>query len=65
MQAYDATKTAMNNLKLALNIYEIKDDIVPLGELDVFGYDVDFNLSMKLAIENRRDFKRALNNIES
>lgn len=63
--AENELQNAINDLKYSLNILDVKTEIIPLDQLDIFGYEVDFNMSMRQAIEHRRDYKRDLNNIKS
>lgn len=63
--AIDAYNTARNNLLLLLNEDSRQIQISPKDRFDLEGETVNFEQSLKTAIENSRDYKRAKNTVES
>lgn len=61
----DNLKTAINKLKLLINHPNNEKDILPLDTLGVRDKEVLLNNNLKLAFENRRDYKRAKEDIKA
>jgi len=60
-------RAAENTLKLLMNNKEtyLREGIFPTGTVDISGGDIGLARAMKTAFDNRRDYRRAMGDIES
>ena len=61
----DTFKRAANKLKFLVNHPEKGSIIIPKDTASIFGKEIDFLKSLKMAFENRRDYKRVKKDIKA
>ena len=61
----DALKTAINKLKLLINVPETDKDVLPLETIEIGGKKIHLISALKTAFEKRRDYERAKREIKA